>query len=133
LGATRLDTSRNPLLDPFNAAANRFSLFVPARHVATGPQRAQLGRLVDEHRPADALALIVPVHARMRIGIQASIGFDTVIGCWPSGVTLDAARLGRGTVLSSDERRSGTARIGKTLRLQPARLPAAKRKGECTA
>jgi phage tail-like protein len=133
LGATRLDTSRNPLLDPFNAAANRFSLFLPARFVATGPQRAQLGRLVDEHRPADALASIVPVHARMRIGIQASIGFDTVIGCWPSGVTLDAAQLGRGTVLSGEGPGPRASRIGKSLRLQPARLPAALRKGECTA
>jgi phage tail-like protein len=133
LGATRLDISQNPLLDPFNAAANRFSLFLPASFVATAPQRAQLGRLVDEHRPADALASIIPVHARMRIGIQASIGFDTVIGCWPSGVTLDAAQLGRGTVLSGNGPGSRTARIGKTLRLQPARLPAAMRKGECTA
>lgn len=132
-GATRLDVTRNPLTDPFNMAANRFSIFLPARHVASPVQRAQLDRIVAEHRPADSLPIIVPVHARMRIGIQASIGFDSVVGCWPSGITLDTARLGRGTVIPSDNPGGVSARIGRTARLQPARSPAAARKAECRA
>jgi phage tail-like protein len=132
-GGTRLDITRNPLVDPFNQAANRFSIFLPARHVADGRRGGQIRRLIDEHRPAGAIATIVPVHARMRIGIQASIGFDSVVGCWPSGVTLDQARLGRGTVLSGTNPGGVTARIGRTARLQPARPPVAARRGECIA
>ncbi len=55
----------NPLTDPFNMAANRFSIFLPARHRlarAAGATRP----IVAEHRPADSLPIIVPVHARMR-------------------------------------------------------------------
>ncbi len=119
-GATRLDVTGNPLTDPFAVAANRFSLFVPARAVATAQLRAQLDRIVAEHRPAGALPIIVPVHPRMRIGVQASIGFDTVVGCWPSGITLDVAELGRATVLPSSNPGGVQTRIG-TSRLQRAR------------
>lgn len=128
--ATRLDTTRNPLLDPFNIAANRFSIFVPARHVENRVTRAQLVRLIDEQRPADAKAILVPVHARMRIGIQASIGFDSVVGCWPAGVTLDATALGRGSVLPG-QAPAISARIGRT-RLQTAPR-ATVRQRECRA
>lgn len=125
VGATRLDTTRNPLTDPFAIAANRFSVFLPARHVSDARRRGQARRLIDEQSPADALANIVPVHARMRIGIQASIGFDSVVGCWPSGITMDHARLGRGTVLSGTNPGGVTPRIGRTARLQPVPLRAA--------
>ena len=122
-GATRLDSTRNPLADPFNAAANRFSLFLPARHIETPVQRAQFDRLVADQSPADAMPSIVPVHARMRVGIQACIGFDSVVGCWPQGITLDTARLGRGTVLSGGGAGRPPRRIGRTARLQPAQRP----------
>lgn len=120
LDATRLDTTRNPLTDPFALAANRFSVFLPARHVTDTRRRNQVRRLIDEQAPADALANIVAVHARMRIGVQAIIGFDSVVGCWPSGVTVDQSRLGRGTVLGGTNPGGVTARIGRTARLQPA-------------
>jgi hypothetical protein len=119
-GVTKLDTTRNPLTDPFNIAANRFSIFLPARSVSDSRAQKQIRRLIDEHRPADALAIVVPVHARMRIGIQASIGFDAVVGCWPSGITLSEDKLGRGTVLSGANPGGVTARIGRTARLQSA-------------
>jgi phage tail-like protein len=120
LDATKLDTTGNPLTDPFAVAANRFSLFLPACYVTDPRRKGQVRRLVDEQSPAGVLSNIVAVHARMRIGIQASIGFDSVVGCWPSGITVNEARLGRGTVLSSTNPGGITARIGRTARLQPA-------------
>jgi phage tail-like protein len=129
-GATKLDTTRNPLLDPFNVSANRFSVFVPARHMATSQQRGQLRRLIDEQRPADAMPQVVAVHPRMRIGVQACIGFDSVVGCWPQGVTLDQARLGRGTVLSGRSPGRPPQQIGHTSRLQPAHHAAVARERE---
>jgi phage tail-like protein len=120
LDATRLDTTSNPLTDPFAIAANRFSVFLPARYVTDARRKGQVRRLVDEQSPAGVLSNIVAVHARMRIGVQASIGFDSVVGCWPSGITMDEARLGRGTVLSGTNPGGVTARIGRTARLQPA-------------
>jgi hypothetical protein len=127
LGATKLDTMQNPLLDPFNVAANRFSVFLPARLGAAPRERGWVERLVEEHRPAQAVGEIIYVHPRMRIGVQASIGFDSVVGCWPSGITLNEARLGRATVLPSANPGGPQARIGRTARLtagdRPARPP----------
>jgi len=59
---------------------------------------------------------------RMRIGIQSSIGFDSVIGCWPEGVVLDTAELGRATVLSAGPNvdqgpRIGRSRLGAGMRI----------------
>ena len=76
------------------------SLFLPACALATPAARGAALRLVAENKPAHVQARIVPVHPRMRIGIQASIGFDAVVGCWPRGIELGEAALGRGTVLS---------------------------------
>jgi hypothetical protein len=58
----------------------------------------------------------------MRIGIQASIGFDSVVGCWPEGVLLNTARLGKATVLSAAPNsdagpRLGQARVGSATRI----------------
>lgn len=125
LGATRLDTTRNPLLDPFNRDAHRFSVFLPAHMGRSGSDRATLDRVVGEHRPAHTSAQIIYVAPRMRIGIQASLGLDSVVGCWPSGVTLDSAQLGRGTILSGGNPGGSASRIGRTARLLrgPVALP----------
>ena len=123
-GATRLDTTRNPLLDPFNVAANRASVFLPARTISDGRKLGMVRRLIQDLTPADALVAIIPVHARMRIGVQASIGFDSVIGCWPAGVTLDGSALGRATILTGAVPGGPeAARIGRSARLLPPPQP----------
>ncbi len=123
-GATRLDTTRNPLLDPFNVAANRASVFLPAHTISDGRRLGMVRRLVQDMTPADALVTIVPVHARMRVGVQASIGFDSVIGCWPAGVTLDGSTLGRATILTGAVPGGPeAARIGRSARLRPPPQP----------
>jgi phage tail-like protein len=98
-GGTRLDTTRDPLRDPFHRSAHRVTVFVPAHAVKDRPSRGALDRLLRDNLPAQVQAQVAPVHPRMRIGVQASIGFDSVVGCWPSGITLGDAALGRATVL----------------------------------
>jgi phage tail-like protein len=98
-GGTRLDTTRDPLRDPFHRSAHQVTVFVPAHAVKDRPSRGALDRLLRDNLPAQVQAQVAPVHPRMRIGIQASIGFDSVVGCWPSGITLGEARLGRASVL----------------------------------
>uniref|UniRef100_UPI0035CA0B24 phage tail protein n=1 Tax=uncultured Sphingomonas sp. TaxID=158754 RepID=UPI0035CA0B24 len=118
---TRLDTTRNPLLDPLNVAANRASVFLPARTVGDPRKLGMVRRLIQDLTPADVLVAIVPVHARMRIGIQASIGFDSVVGCWPAGVTLDRSALGRATILTGPVPGGrDAASVGRTARLRPS-------------
>lgn len=133
-GATRLDAVRDPLRDPFHESAHRMSLFLPACALATPAARGAALRLVAENKPAHVLAKIVPVHPRMRIGVQASIGFDAVVGCWPRGIELDEARLSRGTVLSGAVARGiETPRLGRDSRLKsPRSTPSFASTGEAT-
>jgi phage tail-like protein len=121
-GVTRLDVSREATLDPFNADAYAFTAFVPGGLARTAQQKASVQRLLDQERPAGTQAKLRFVLPRMRIGIQASIGFDAVVGCWPEGVILNDARLGKATVLSRALNvdvgpRVGRSRIGPGMRI----------------
>jgi phage tail-like protein len=121
-GVTRLDTSGAATLDPFNADAYAFTVFVPGGLARTAQQKASVRRLIDQERPAWTQAKLRFVLPRMRIGIQASIGFDAVVGCWPEGVLLNDARLGKATVLSAAPNvdrgpRVGQTRIGAAMRI----------------
>ena len=105
--------------DPFNVDAHAFTVFVPAgsRAARRRAASARAARRSAEARRSQAKLRFVP--PRMRIGIQASIGFDSVVGCWPEGVLLDAARLGRGTVLQRGDRTSTPGRASD----RPASAP----------
>jgi phage tail-like protein len=123
LGATRLDAPPDPVRAPFAADAFAFTVFIPGRFGRTPRDRAAVGRVLATETPAHARAILLFVEPRMRIGVQASIGFDSVIGCWPHGITLDATTLGRASVLGPGDpvdpvpRIGRTSRVGTTLRL----------------
>ncbi len=114
LGATRLDTSRAAVTDPFNADAYAFTVFVPGGLARAAAAQAAVQRLLDSEKPAWTQAKLRFVLPRMRIGIQASIGFDSVVGCWPEGVLLDAERLGHATVLSAGANVDAGPRLGQS-------------------
>jgi phage tail-like protein len=113
-GVTRLDTSRAAVTDPFNVEAYAFTVFAPGGLARSSAAKASVQRLVDQQKPAWSQAKLRFVLPRMRIGIQASIGFDSVVGCWPEGVLLDVARLGRATVLSAGANIDVGPRLGQT-------------------
>jgi phage tail-like protein len=113
-GVTRLDTSRRAVSDPFNFAAHAFTVFVPGGLARTAASQAAVQRMVDAEKPAWTKATLRFVLPRMRIGIQASIGFDSVVGCWPEGVLLERARLGRATVLGRAANSDPGPRVGRT-------------------
>jgi hypothetical protein len=122
LGATRLDTSGAANLDPFSVDAYQFTVFVPVGLARTAQEQQSVQRLLTQQIPAWTQAKLRIVRPRMRIGIQASIGFDSVVGCWPEGVLLDQAELGRATVLGAAPNvdpgaRVGGSRIGSGMRV----------------
>ena len=98
----------------FNDEAYTFTVFVPGGLARTQQEQAAVRRMLANETPAWTKATLRFVLPRMRIGIQASVGFDSVIGCWPEGVLLDQARLGRATVLSSAPNVDPGARVGRS-------------------
>jgi phage tail-like protein len=107
LGVTRLDTSPDPLHDPFLVHANQFSVFVPGRGRNSERERRALENLIRNEAPASARGSLHFVEPRFRIGVQSMLGFDAVVGAIPQGVTLGASPLGGATVLTSPPHKRG--------------------------
>lgn len=93
-GVTRLDTSPDPVRDPFLVHASQFSVFVPARCRDDERLRRSLENLVKSEAPAGTRGQLHFVEPRFRIGVQSMLGFDAVVGAVPRGATLGKARLG---------------------------------------
>lgn len=117
VGATALKTSQDPLRDPFHVHAHKFTVFVPASAGRSPERRRALEQLVAWGAPAHTVGHVRYVDARFRIGVQASIGLDTVVARLPGGVTLGRTTLGRASVLDGGDRRSigGSAVASTTL------------------
>jgi phage tail-like protein len=121
IGGTRLNTVPDPLRDPFHVYAHRFTVFVPSRIRDNAVERRSLEQLLAREAPAHTEPAIRYVEPRFRVGVQATLGFDSVVARTPRGVTLDEARLRQGTVLtgrrSAPHLQVGNTRVGTTTRL----------------
>jgi len=104
VGATALKGAQDPLRDPFHVYAHKFTVFVPASAGGTPERRRALEQLVAWGSPAHTVGTVQYVDPRLRIGVQSSIGLDTVVARLPAGVTLGETSLGRASILDSDER-----------------------------
>jgi hypothetical protein len=123
---TKLDTTQDPYRDPFHVYAHKFSVFVPACYRESEAKRRTLENLLKSESPGHTQHQLVYVEPRFRIGFQAMIGLDTVVGRYPEGVTLNRSPLGGATVLTSPPGKGGTpglavgrsSRVGATTRLE---------------
>jgi len=127
LGRAQLLMPADPFLDPFTYYAHKFTVFVPGCYRKSESHRKALENLLRDGRPASTLAQIEYVEPRFRVGFQSMIGFDSVVGRYPSGgVTLDQTPLGRASVLGAPPHKQGgpsmevgnQSRIGATTRLE---------------
>lgn len=115
IGEFQLVDSGDPLRDPFLVHAHQFSVMVPLRRGAdAGAERRALERIIEVSKPAHTKAELHLIEPRMRIGTQAFIGIDTVVGEYPSGVVAGKGSLGRDTVLGppQDEEKPPAMRVG---------------------
>jgi phage tail-like protein len=100
VGHTQLTMTPDPLHDPIRFYANRYTVFVPACYRKSDAARKALENLLRGESPAPVRWNVEYVEPRFRIGVQSMIGFDAVVGELPAGVTLGAAALGTGTLLT---------------------------------
>jgi phage tail-like protein len=99
VGTTQIKGTQDPARDPFHVYAHRYTVFAPASAGRTEEHRRALAGLVRWAAPAHTDGDIRYVDPRMRIGVQSSIGLDTVVARLPHGVTLGATPLGPASVL----------------------------------
>jgi phage tail-like protein len=106
LGVSQLLTTPDPFHDPFLDYSNKFTVFVPAQFGASDQKRRGLINLLEAEKPAHTQYEIRYVTPRLRIGFQSMIGLDSVVGRYPSGVTV-GQKLGQDSVLSGSLRQGG--------------------------
>jgi len=111
-GQVGLISTGDPEHDFFQQFAHRFRVYVPAAWVRTSDQESLLRRALEAELPAHVRYDLCLVEAGFRVGIQSTVGLDTIVGGsppWrlPSEPDLSAPslpppnRLGYGTVLSN--------------------------------
>jgi phage tail-like protein len=122
LGATQLKLERDPLRDPFHESAHAFSVFLPAARARRPSERRRIEALIRSEAPAHARPVMHWVEPAMRLGVQSTLGFDSVIGtAAPEALALGAARLGRAAAPGRDDRRPDIGlKLGRGARLGPA-------------
>lgn len=114
VGVTQLLTTPDPFHDPFLAYSNKFTVFVPAQFGASDQKRRGLINMLEAEKPAHTQYEVEYVSPRMRVGFQSMIGFDSVVGRYPSGVSV-GQKLGKDSVLSGAPLQGGPSfEIGRS-------------------
>lgn len=82
-GEVRLVSTGDPERDLFHEFAHRFRVFVPSSWVRTKTDEEMLRRALNAEKPAHTSFDLCLVEPRLRVGLQATVGVDTVIGAQP--------------------------------------------------
>jgi hypothetical protein len=86
-------------------------VFVPAALLRTELTERLLRHLIETDKPAHAQYTLCKVEARFRVGVQATVGFDTLVGAYPRLVLNHCATLGNDTLLNRAPEEWGPATI----------------------
>jgi phage tail-like protein len=126
--ASRLDEeslipASDPDLDVFRAHAHRFRVVVPAAWLRTAAAEASVRRVIEAEKPAHTQYELTRVEPAMRVGIQSTLGVDTILGGSDTRLTADGLLLGGADGLGG-EPGPGAARLDAGLRLgiDPGRI-----------
>jgi hypothetical protein len=133
LGDGTLRDVGSPETDHVTFDARRFSVFVPRALVPTEDDLRGLRNVLAREQPADTLAEIELIEPRMRVGVQATLGVDSILGIYPVARLADStapdpsapsARLDYDCMLADPDPgpRPGTPRVGGEASTIPLRL-----------
>jgi phage tail-like protein len=105
VGKFRLIDFGDPRLDIFNEYASQFLVFVARWPGANEGDQQMLEQIIEMAKPAHTEAELRWAEPRLRAGVQAFVGVDTVIGEYPVGVLEGEGKLGYDTVLGTPDER----------------------------
>jgi hypothetical protein len=80
IGYFRLIGTPEPILEPLDWGANRFTVFFPSSPYTVAETVQKVQNVVEREKPAHTQAELCPVLPRLRVGVQATIGTDAVVG-----------------------------------------------------
>lgn len=104
VGQNRLQTVEDygaALADDY---AHRFTVVVPAAQLPRAAQRQALRDLLEAEKPAHTDFSLCLVEPRMRVGVQARVGIDSIVAGPGPAMRLGTAALGSDSFLDGDAR-----------------------------
>lgn len=82
-GDVRLVSTGDPERDLFHEYAHRFRVFVPATWIKSDDDERVLRRALEREKPAHTSYDLCLVEPRFRVGVQSTVGLDTIVGAYP--------------------------------------------------
>jgi len=119
VGVFHLTGQPEPVAEPLDWGASRFSVLFQADPYSEADMRARVSRVVEREKPAHTEAMLCPVFPRFRIGVQSTIGLDSAVGGVTRLVLNQLATLNYDAILGC------AAPEGPRRALGPARRPRA--------
>jgi phage tail-like protein len=99
----------------FTDAAHRFLVFLPSYRAQDAAMVAEVRRVIEAEKPAHTGYDLCLVRPDMRVGFQATVGLDTIVGGPPEPLRLGQSLLGQSATLPMPI--GGAARIGQGARV----------------
>jgi hypothetical protein len=90
LGERTLLPPVRPELDLYAAYAHRFRVVAPACWASTPSDVASLCAAIEQEKPAHTAYELTLVQPGLRIGLQSTVGIDTILGGWPPRAELSS-------------------------------------------
>jgi phage tail-like protein len=110
VGQFKLASAPAPALQPLAWGAHQFSVCYDASPLTDADVQKDVVEVVEREKPAHAQAFYRPVFARMRVGVQATLGVDTRVGEIGEAVLCRVSRLGYDAVLACPKTHDGPRR-----------------------
>lgn len=122
-GEVRIVSTGDPERDLFHEFAHRFRVFVPSGWVGSDEDEAMLRRAIDAEKPAHTQYDLCLVEARLQVGVQSTVGLDSILGDYTElrlGCNEDTARRTSDHRLGIDSVLGSTSESPSRLSIQPA-------------
>jgi phage tail-like protein len=100
VGYFRLTDKPEPEMEIFDYGANEFSVFFLTSPYTLEDDQKRVARVVEREKPAHTRATICPVLPRFRVGVQSTLGVDSVVGDVSHLVLGKLATLGYDSILA---------------------------------
>jgi hypothetical protein len=100
IGYFKLIGEPEPGVEPVAWGVHQFSVFFDAEPLGVEQTRKSVETIVEREKPAYTMATYRPVYARMRLGVQATLGVDTRIGDTGQAILGRISTLGYDAILA---------------------------------
>lgn len=116
VGRFQLISEPEPAIEQFAYYAHKFTVYFPASPYSPEVTTERVRRVVEREKPAHTVATLCPVLPRLRVGVQATLDFDSVVGGVSHLVLNHMATLNYDTVLACSEQEQALRQQGSSLR-----------------